>query len=81
MHILLKLAASGNILQGGVLSDHPEASQGTWKIRNKILMSSSKRQVKVKVWRAEQKAGERELDVDPCKGKSKQKTRRRLQVL
>ena len=40
---LLKLAASGNILQGGVLSNHPEASQGTWKIRNKILMSSSKR--------------------------------------
>ena len=46
----VKIAASGNILQGGVLSDHPEASQGTWKIRNKILMSSSKRQAKVKAW-------------------------------
>ena len=78
---MLKIAASRNILQGGVLSDHPEASQGTWKIRNKTLMSSSRRQAKVKAWWAEQKAGEREIDAEPCKGKYKQNTRQRLQVL
>ena len=35
---MLRIAASRDILQGGVLSDHPEASQGTWR-EYKILMS------------------------------------------
>ena len=41
--IVLRIAASGDILQGGVLSDHPEASQGTWR-EDKIMMSHDNRQ-------------------------------------
>ena len=37
------IGASGDILQGGVLSDHLEASQGTWR-EDKILMSHGNRE-------------------------------------
>lgn len=35
---MLRIVASGDILQGGVLNDYLEASRGTWR-EDKILMS------------------------------------------